>query len=140
MAVYEPIEHNYPIFPVLPKIGSGKVLTANTAVDGTGTLVSVFTSGLKGAIIDSISMVHLGTNIATVLRLFVKDGSNYYLLFEKTIAACTVSQVAESVFYDIQFNGTDRKRLILPPSAEIVACVGTTIAAGIQVTCFGGNY
>lgn len=129
-----------PIYPALPKVGSGKVLAANTAVDGTGTLVSVFTAGANGAIVDSISIVHLGTNVVTVLRIFVKDGVNYDLVYEKTIATNTISEVAESVFYDILFNGTDRKRLTLPPNAQLVACVGTVIAAGIQCTCFGGDY
>lgn len=129
-----------PIFPLTPKVGSGKVLTANTTVDGTGTLVTVFTAGANGAIVDSLSIVHLGTNVATVLRLFVKDGANYDLVFEKTVAANTVSQTAESVQYDILFNGTDRKRLTLPANAQLVACVGTAIAAGVQVTAFGGDY
>lgn len=129
-----------PIFPLTPKVGSGKVLAANTAIDGTGTLITVFTAGANGAIIDSLSIVHLGTNVATVLRLFVKDGVNYDLVYEKTVSANTLSQVAESVQYDILFNGTDRKRITLPANAQIVACVGTVIAAGVQVTCFGGDY
>jgi len=78
--------------------------------------------------------------VATVLRVFIKDGTNYYLIFEKTIAANNVSQTAESTAYEVLFNGTDRKRLILPPNAQLVACVGTAIAAGIQVTCLGGDY
>lgn len=129
-----------PIFPAIPKVGSGKVLAANTAVDGTGTLVPIFTAGANGSIVDSLSIVHLGTNVVTVLRVFVKDGVNYDLIFEKTVAANTGVQTAESVQYDILFNGTDRKRLILPPNAQLMACVGTVIAAGIQVTCFGGDY
>ncbi|RUS42269.1 hypothetical protein [Cohnella sp. AR92] len=141
MAAYEPIARNYSIFPTKPKVGSGKVLAANTNVDGTGTLVPVFPAGADGAIVDSISIVHLGANTAaTVLRLFVKDGSNYSLFFEKTIPTNAGSQVAESVFYDILFNGTDRKRLILPPNSQIVACVGTALTAGLLVTCFGGDY
>lgn len=129
-----------PVFPATPKVGSGKVLTANAAVDGTGTLVPIFTAGANGAIVDSLSIVHLGTNVVTVLRVFVKDGANYDLIFEKTVAANTVSQVAESVQYDVLFNGTDRKRLTLPANAQLMACVGTTIASGIQCSCFGGDY
>jgi len=129
-----------PIFPGTIKVGSGKVLTANTNVDGTGTLVTVFTAGTNGSVVDSMTVYHLGTNIATVLRVFLKDSTNYYLIYEKTIAANTVSQVAESTAYDVLFNGTDRKRILLPANAQLVACVGTTIAAGVQVTCFGGDY
>lgn len=129
-----------PIFPLSPKVGSGKVLAANTAVDGTGTLVPIFTAGANGSIVDSMTVYHLGTNVATVLRVFVKDGANYDLIFEKTVAANTVSQTAESVAYDILFNGTDRKRLTLPANAQLVACVGTAIAAGIQCTAFYGDF
>lgn len=129
-----------PIFPAIPKIGSGKLLTANTAIDGTGTLVTVFTAGTSGAVVDSLSIVHLGTNVVTVLRMFLKDGANYSLIYEETIAANTVSQTAKSVSYEALFNGTDRKRLILPANAQLVACVGTAIAAGVQVTAFGGDY
>jgi len=129
-----------PIYPAVPKVGSGKVLAANTNMDGTGTLVPIFTAGTNGSVVDSMTIYHLGTNVATVLRVFIKDGTNYYLIFEKTIAANNVSQTAESTAYEVLFNGTDRKRLILPPNAQLVACVGTAIAAGIQVTCLGGDY
>lgn len=129
-----------PIFPAIPKVGSGKVLAANTAVDGTGTLVTVFTAGANGAIVDSLTIYHLGTNVATVLRVFAKDGVTYSLIYEETIAANTVSQTAKSVPYEALFNGTDRKRLTLPPNAQLVACVGTSLAAGVQVTAFGGDY
>jgi hypothetical protein len=129
-----------PIFPATPKVGSGKVLTANTAVDGTGTLVTVFTAGANGSIVDSLTVYHLGTNVPTVLRVFIKDGANYDLILEKTVATNTVSQTTESVPIEVLFNGTDRKRLTLSPAAQLVACVGTAIAAGIQVTCLGGDY
>lgn len=129
-----------PIFPLTLNDGYGTVLTANTALDGTGTVVTVFTAGANGSIVDSITLMHLGTNIATALRLFIKDGANYTLFYEETMAANTLSQVAKSVFTDVLFNGTDRKRLTLKANAQIVASVGTTIASGIRVTCFGGDY
>lgn len=135
-----------PIFPLTPNIGYGKVLTANTALDGTGTLVTCFTAGANGSIVDSLTIVHLGINVATVLRLFIKDGLNYTLFFEETIAAnTTLSQVAKSVYYEYIFDptngsGTNKKRLSLKPNALIVASVGTTIAAGVQCTLIGGDY
>lgn len=129
-----------PIFPLTPNNGYGTVLTANTALDGTGTVVTVFTAGANGSIVDSITLMHLGSNVATVLRLFIKDGLNYTLFYEETMAANTLSQVAKSVFTDILFNGTDRKRLTLKASATLVSSVGTTIASGVRINCFGGDY
>lgn len=134
-----------PIFPGIPNVGYGKVLTANTNLDGTGTVVTLFTAGANGAIVDSLTVAHLGTNIATVLRLFIKDGSNYTLFFEETIAANTISQIAKSVYYNYVFDpmlgsAPNNKRIILEPGQLIVASVGTTIAAGLQLTILGGDY
>jgi hypothetical protein len=129
-----------PIFTLVPNVGSGKALTANAALDGTGTVVTVFTAGANGSIVDSISLTHLGTNVVTVLRLFTKVGAVYSLFFEETVAANTISQVAKSVAYEYIFDGVNRKRITLPASATIVASVGTTIAAGIQVATLGGDF
>ena len=129
-----------PIFPVVPNVGYGKVLAANTNLDGTGTIVTCFTAGVNGSIVDSLTVVHLGTNVASVLRLFVKDGANYTLFFEETIAANTISQIAKSVPYEYLFDGVNRKRLTLEAGQTIVASVGTVLAAGVQLTLIGGDY
>jgi hypothetical protein len=140
-----------PIFPITPKISFGKVDTANTALDGTGTTVLLFTAGANGARIDQITVEHLGTNVATVLRLFVNNGAdpttatNNSLNFERTIVANTISQEAESVGYDLTLE-KDGGSLTLPPipylpaTYRVYGSVGTTIAAGVQVTVFGGDY
>lgn len=135
-----------PLFPLTPNVGYGKVLTANPNLDGTGTLVTVFTAGAFGSIVDSLTLMHLGINVATVLRLFIKDGINYSLFFEETIAAnASLSQVAKSVYYEYIFDpangsGTNKKRLTLKANSFIVASVGTTIAAGLQCSLIGGDY
>jgi len=64
-----------PIFPLTPKVSWGTVTTANTAKDGTGTVVTVFTAGADGSRIDQIKVRALGTNVATVIRFFVNNGS-----------------------------------------------------------------
>lgn len=129
-----------PIFPLTPNIGMGTVLTANTALDGTGTIVTLLTAGANGSIVDSLTVYHLGTNIATVLRLFIKDGSNYSLFFEETIAANTISQTAKSTSYEYVFDGISRKKLTLKANAQIVGSVGTTIASGLRCTLLGGDF
>lgn len=140
-----------PIFPLAPNISWGKITAANTATDGTGTTVLLFTAGANGARIDQITVRPLGTNVVTVLRVFVNNGSvtttaaNNSLAFERTIVANTISQVAESTGYDL-FLEKDGGAVTLPPipylpaGYKIYGSVGTVIAAGIQVTVFGGDY
>lgn len=129
-----------PIFPVVPNVGWGKLLTANTAKDGTGTVVTVFTAGANGARVDEIRVRALGTNVATALRVFQNNGStnatatNNTLIAGSTIAAATISEVAEFGETIIQINKS------IPAGHVINTTIGTTVAAGLQVTCYGGDY
>ncbi len=140
-----------PIFPLAPKVQWGTVLTtANTAKDGTGTVVTCFTAGAEGSRIDQISVRALGTNIQTVLRLFVNNGSdpttaaNNTLVYEKTILATTLSEITELLNYDLILTKNTYETIpvipFLPNGYKIMATIGTTIAAGIKVTVFGGDY
>lgn len=129
-----------PIFPVVPNVGWGKLLTANTAKDGTGTVVTVFTAGANGARVDEIRVRALGTNVATALRVFQNNGStnatatNNTLIAGSTIAAATISEVAEFGETIISINKS------IPAGHVINITIGTTVAAGLQVTCYGGDY
>lgn len=130
-----------PIFVITPNISyisSG--LAANTALDGTGTVATVFTAGSNGSKVENVSLWHLGTNIATVIRFFVNNGStntvaaNNALVFEYTMAANTVSQTAASVQYMWNAN------LYLKSGYKLNVTIGTAIAAGIMSCAQGGDY
>lgn len=129
-----------PIFPLTPVISWGKVTTANTAKDGTGTVVPVFTAGVNGARVDYLKVRALGTNVATVLRVFVNNGStnatdtNNSLILEQTIAATTLSETAQLLDNLVTLD------LSLPAGYVVNVTIGTTVAAGLQVTGVGGNY
>lgn len=135
-----------PIFPLTQVIGMGTVLTANTAKDGTGTVVTVATAGINGARIDSIKVRALGTNVATVMRFFINNGganstpSNNILFHEVTIAATTLSEVAALADTFINFNGVSQPQLALPAGYKVNVTIGTAVAAGLAVTSIGGNY
>lgn len=130
-----------PIFPLTPKVYWATALTtANTAKDGTGTVGTVYTAGSNGARVDYLKARALGTNTATVLRVFVNNGSdnssaaNNSLVLEQTIAATTLSEVAALADNLIQLD------MSLPAGYKINVAIGTTVAAGLQVTGFGGDY
>ncbi len=138
-----------PIYPIAPKVQWGNVLAANTAKDGTGTVVTVFTSGTNGSRIDQIKVRALGTNVATVMRFFVNNGSanttatNNSLIHEVTLAATTLSEVAALADNDITITkGSDIAVPIpfLPAGYKINIAIGTTVAAGYQVTVHGADY
>lgn len=139
-----------PIFPLTPKVSWGTVTTANTAKDGTGTVVTVFTAGADGSRIDQIKVRALGTNVATVMRFFVNNGStnataaNNTLIHEVTIASTTLSET--SALADNLITVTVNTTETLPPipylqaGYKINVTIGTSVAAGLAVTVHGADY
>lgn len=139
-----------PIFPITPRIEWNKLTTSNTAKDGTGTVATVFTAGSNGSRIDQIKVRALGTNVATVLRFFVNNGSanttaaNNSLVHEVTLPATTLSEVASLADIDVTIakNTTETAVPIpyLPAGYKLNVTIGTTVAAGVQVTVHGADY
>ncbi len=131
--------------PIFSKKGdiqwaSAALLSANTAKDGTGTIASVFTAGADGAFVQRLVARPLGTNVATVLRVFVNNGAsnvtaaNNSLVAEMTLPATTLSEVASLPPYELALN------YALPAGFKITCTIGTAVAAGFALTVLGGSY
>lgn len=131
--------------PIFSKVAdwqwANSVLTGNTALDGTGTSYLVFTAdATNGGYVKKLRIRHLGANIATVLRVFINNGSttatasNNVLFDEIGIQANTLSQTSASTVYELSINEA------LPPGYQIYVTVGTTIATGLGVTAVAGKY
>lgn len=130
-----------PIYSRAASVSWGTIATANTAKDGTGTVVTVWTAGSEnGGRIEKVKVRSLGSNVATVLRLFINNGStnatatNNVLYDEVTCPATTLSEVAEQPDIEVTLN------LPLPAGYKINATIGTTVAAGLHLTGVGGSY
>lgn len=129
-----------PVSSRVAVIGKGPVTTANTALDGTGAVVTIFTAdATNGGLLFLITLLHLGSNVATVVRFFLNDGggtaaANNSLFHEVTMAVNTLSQVAASIFQIIAIMRA------LPPGWKVNMTIGTTVASGIQGTGWGGAF
>lgn len=138
--------------PIYSKVGqiswANTLKTANTAKDGTGTVATIFTAGADGARVERIRIRALGTNVATVLRIFINNGganstpANNVLYAEITVAATTVSETAALLTTNEFPSAADTTAfpIVLPPGYTLTATVGTTIAAGLDVTAIGSSY
>lgn len=93
-----------PVFFTTPFLIAGQVSTANTARDGTGTLVDLKTGAAGGSRVDEVRVKASVTTTAGMIRLFINDGSNTRLFDEVPVAAATVSGTVEAnetiVIYD----------------------------------------
>jgi hypothetical protein len=132
-----------PIFSIAGEAqwSSGAITAANTTTDLTsGTIYAIFTGGTNGSYIQRIRFRHLGTNIATVARVWINNGSttgsaaNNTLWDEITLAANTLSQVAAAINYELPFG------FALPAGYVIYVTLGTAVAAGFKATIIGGDY
>lgn len=118
------------------------VKTANTTVDLTaGTIYLIFTAdATNGGRVEKIIIMPLGTNTASVLRLWINTGgvtgtaANNTQIRDISLPATTVSQVAAIGALEVPLN------IAMPPAYTLYATVGTTIAAGVDVTAVAGKY
>jgi len=132
-----------PIFSLLGDVqwGTTAITTANVAKDGTGTVLTSFTAdATNGGFVQRIRFRAAGTNVATVARVFINNGStnataaNNVLFDEITLAATTLSETSALAVYELPLN------FALPPGYKLNITLGTTVAAGYYVSVIGGKY
>lgn len=83
------------------RTASAALSVANTARNGTGTIVSVFSAGASGSRIDDIYIVANATTTAGVIRLFISDGTNIRLWQEILVTATTPSTTVQVWSYSL---------------------------------------
>jgi thiamine pyrophosphokinase len=89
-----------PIFTLVPKAATATIAAANTARDGSGTLITLFTAGANGSRLDFItftsSQVTAAASAVRVERIFLTDtaGLNPKLIGEIVLPAVTASNTA----------------------------------------------
>lgn len=132
--------------PIWSKIGDIQwgitVTTANTTTDlTTGTTYLIFTAdATNGGYLQKLRVRPLGTNVATVLRIWINNGAttgaatNNTLYDEVSLGSSTASQTSALALYELPMN------MALPAGYKIYVTLGTTVAAGFDVSAIGGKY
>lgn len=136
------VANTAPIFPDVPNVEWAEVITtANTTKNLTsGTINLIFTAGADGAYINSIVGQPHGTNVASLARVFINNGSatttaaNNTLYGQIGLPAITLSEAAEVPSVSFPMN------IGLPPGHTIYITLATAVAAGWQFTAVGGDY
>ena len=133
-----------PIFSKVGDIqwGSTPLLTSNATTDlTTGTSYLIYTAdATNGGYVQKIRFRSLGTNVATVVRVWINNGSttgtasNNTLYDELSLASSTASTTSALAVYELPLN------FALPPSYRLYCTLGTTVAVGYDATVIGGKY
>jgi hypothetical protein len=115
-----------------PRLRSATVYTANTALDGSGSLTSVFTAGPQGSQVSWLAVVSTGDPADSILNVFV-DVEGAIALFDQIdldnpAAASTVAPAYRTV--RSYANGTAYPDWLLPAGAIVRVAVTATPTAG----------
>lgn len=81
-----------------------QISTANSELDGTGTIADVLTAASNGTEIASVIIKATGNTTAGMIRLYIYDGTNNRLLMEIPVEATTKSAKVHSFSRRITFN------------------------------------
>jgi hypothetical protein len=116
--------------------------TANTALDGSGTLYKAFTAGTNGSYVQKIRFRPVGSPAATVCRVFISsstttNATNTWLYDEITLPSTTLSQIAASSVFELPLN------FALDPSYLLYVTFGTSTGSagtGYSVVVIAGDY
>lgn len=133
-----------PIFTLTPNAATSTIAAANTARDGSGSLVTAFTAGANGSRVDFIvftsSQPVVGANSARVQRVFLTDtsGLNPRLISEVALNTVTSSNTAVGATATITFtNG------LVIKSGQLIKVSQSVYASttdGTDVLVRGGDY
>lgn len=137
-----------PIFTAAPDVANnaatafgGTLLTATADYTGqSANHVLVHTAGSNGSYIRKLRFKAIGTNVATVVRIYINNGStnataaNNIFYGEISMPATTASNTAATSDVDYVME------IAIPASFRIYAGVGTTVASGWICTAVAGQY
>ncbi len=125
-----------PAFISAPRIGRLSLSTANTATDGTGTINDLIVGVSAGTRVLSINVQGTATTVASLVNIFLWDGTQWDLFDQVTITATTGSNTVKG--YRLVTAYTD---LVLPSTShKLGATISVAPTTGtVRVAAFGGD-
>jgi len=125
-----------PVFVGTMNLGVAAIATANTNRDGTGTIGTIFTAGAQGSRVHRIRVKASVTTTAGMVRIFIHNGSAYFLYLEIPVTALTPSATVEAFSYELDLPNEDA--ILLPTGYTIRA--STHNAENFNVFVEGGDF
>lgn len=129
-------------FAATPQFGSALLTTADSILTGTPTNVSaaIITGTTNGTRISKIIIksTKTGAQAASIIRLWLHDGTNFRLIYEVALPATTQSAtVAGSAVILSELTHPDLLPLILKNTHSIRA--STSVSETVTVSIFGAD-
>jgi len=122
-----------PVFATTPRIGSVSIATADSSYTSPTNFGTLITGASTGTRITEIVAKCAATSAAAIVRIFLYDGSTYWLFDELNISASTGSSTVQQARTSITYNN-----LFLPSSSWSIR-VTTSVSQATHVTVLGAD-
>ena len=131
-----------PIYSRVPRVqwANSVILNVNATKFGNGIVNTVFSAGNEGSWIDRIRITPIGTNVVTVMRIWLNNGANNNniynnsLLTEVSLLPTTASETSAQPPTEVPLG------LGVNSAYQIFVTLGTAVANGFHVIGIGGDY
>ena len=123
-----------------PKVGSALLTTADTSLTAPTTVGTVLTAGASGTRIDYIEVMGVATTVASLINLFIYDGTTYFLWAQIPVLAITTSTTAPSFVATLSSNGNANIMPLNLPTGYSLRATTTVAQTGVRVTAYGGDF
>lgn len=122
-----------PVFAVTPRVAAVSIATADSSYTSPTNVGTLITGASTGTRIAEIVVKNVATSAAAIVRIFLYNGSTYYLFDEVTVAAATGSATVQQSRVSTLYNN-----LILPDNTWSVR-VTTSVSQATHVTALGAD-
>jgi hypothetical protein len=127
-------------YAATPKVGSATLTTADTSLTAPTTVGTIVSAGASGTRIDYIEVIGVATTVASLVNLFIYDGTNYILWNQVPVIAITSSTTVPAfAAYLSSNNNSNIMPLTLPTGYSLRATTSVT-QTGVRVTAYGGDF
>ncbi len=128
-----------PGYASTPVTGVALLTTGDTSRTAPATAGTIFTPGASGGLCERILVEPVATAVASVISIFLHDGSTYHLLTEIALGAFTAA--SGTPIYPTVMSAVDYPNMfpiVVPPNWTIRATVHDT-QTGVKVIAMGGG-
>jgi len=123
-----------------PKVGSALLTTADTSLTAPTTVGTVLSAGASGSRIDYIEVIGVATTVASLINLFIFDGTTYFLWAQIPVLAITTSTTAPSYVANLSSNGNANIMPLNLPTGYSLRATTTVAQTGVRVIAYGGDF
>jgi len=127
-------------YAATPKVGSATLTTADTSLTAPTTVGTIVSAGASGTRIDYIEVIGVATTVASLVNLFIYDGTNYILWQQVPVQAVTSSTTAPAFVANLSSNSNSNVMPLTLPTGYSLRATTTVAQTGVRVTAYGGDF